>query len=331
MSVGREDNQLKVSIVAPCYNEEEGLREFYRLMASACESSVGEEYEIILVDDGSSDNTWPIIRNLSDVYPHAVGVRLLRNHGHQLAATAGLSVAKGNRVMLIDADLQDPPELLSQMMAMMDEGADVVYGQRISREGEGTLKLVTAALFYRLLTRLTDVPIPQDTGDFRLMNRRVVDILLSMPERQRFIRGMVGWIGGKQVALPYDRKVRFAGKTKYPFTKMVLFAVDAITSFSTFPLRLAVWAGGLTAILALALTLYTLVQWASGESITGWASIMTTITLFASVQMLTLGVIGEYLGRLINDTKGRPLFMIDQVVSQRIATEKPLKAGKIAA
>ncbi|QQP93047.1 glycosyltransferase (plasmid) [Skermanella sp. TT6] len=303
-----------VSVVAPCYNEEEGLREFWGRVTAACQDTVDQDYEIILVDDGSKDGTWSIIKALSECDPRVVGVRLFRNHGHQLAATAGLSVARGDRVMLIDADLQDPPELLKPMMGTMDLGADVVYGKRTSREGETWFKLLTAATFYRFLTHLTTVPIPRDAGDFRLMNRRVVEALLAMPERQRFIRGMVSWIGGRQVALPYERNARFAGTTKYPLQKMVRFAVDAITSFSTVPLRLASWLGAGTAIIAFFLVIYTVWQWWQGATVTGWASVVTAIAIFSGAQLLVLGILGEYLGRLFQEIKGRPLFLVDTVL-----------------
>ena len=307
---------VDISVVAPCFNEEESLRAFHRRASAACRDVVGDRYEIILVDDGSRDATWSIIQDLSALHGDVVGVRMLRNHGHQLAASAGLATARGGRVMLIDADLQDPPELLGAMVALMNDGADVVYGQRISREGETWMKRATASAFYRTLSRITLVPIPRDTGDFRLMERRIVDILVAMPERHRFLRGMVGWIGGNQVALPYERKARFAGTSKYPLAKMLRFAMDAITSFSTFPLRAAAWLGLGTGCLSFLLLAYTVMRWFQGHSITGWASVMTAITLFAGTQMLILGVIGEYLGRLYNDMKGRPLYMIDQVIGQ---------------
>ncbi|KAA2211167.1 glycosyltransferase family 2 protein, partial [Teichococcus oryzae] len=273
--------------------------------------------------DGSKDGTWAQIEALAEADPHVVGVQLLRNHGHQLAATAGLHIANGERVMLIDADLQDPPELLGAMMRAMDEGADVVYGQRARREGETWFKLATAAAFYRLLGRLTDVNIPRDTGDFRLMSRRVVDLFLLMPERQRFIRGMVSWIGGHQVALPYERHARFAGASKYPLSKMIRFATDAITSFSTVPLRIAVWVGLATASLSMLLLLYALYQWSQDVVVAGWASIICAIAFFGGLQMLILGVFGEYLGRLVQEAKGRPLFMVKAIRAGKRRHEVP--------
>jgi polyisoprenyl-phosphate glycosyltransferase len=303
-----------LSIVAPCFNEEEVIDEFCRRALQAAGRVVGSDFELVLIDDGSRDGTWHAIETLSKAHSEIVGVRLMRNHGHQLAATAGLSVARGQRLLLIDADLQDPPELLAEMMSAMDEGADVVYGQRQMRKGESWFKLTTAAAFYRLLPWLATVDMPRDTGDFRLMSRRVTDILLSMPEQDRFLRGLVSWVGGKQVPVFYERDARYAGTSKYPLPKMVALAFDAITSFSTRPLRLASWIGVATAFLAFCLLLYTLIQWAAGNVISGWSSLMVALTMFSAIQLLTLGILGEYLGRLVMQSKGRPLFMIDRIV-----------------
>jgi glycosyltransferase involved in cell wall biosynthesis len=299
-----------VSVVAPCFNEIEGLEVFYRRCTSACRAAGGTSYEIVLVDDGSSDGTWPAIEALAAADGHVVGLRLLRNHGHQLASTAGLAAAMGERILLIDADLQDPPELLADMMRLMDEGADVVYGLRTDRAGESWFKRATASAFYRLLSWLADAPIPRDSGDFRLMTRTVVDAFLLMPEHHRFIRGMVSWIGGRQVALPYARAARHAGTTKYPLRRMVRLAVDAVTSFSIRPLRVATWTGLGFALLALVMFAYTLVQWARGHVIDGWTSLMAATTLFSGVQLIVLGIFGEYLGRLVQETKNRPLFLV---------------------
>jgi glycosyltransferase involved in cell wall biosynthesis len=304
---------IELSVVAPCFNEEQGLPEFYRRTTAACQSTVGDSYEIVLVDDGSADRTWQLIQGISRADPRLIGVHLMRNHGHQLAATAGLAVARGPRILLIDADLQDPPELIGQMMRLMDGGADVVYGKRAVREGETWFKRTSAATFYRLLSLIANVQIPEDTGDFRLMRRRVVDVLLAMPERERFIRGMVSWIGGQQTPLVYNRDARHAGSSKYSLAKMFRFAADAITSFSIAPLRFAVWLGLIVAGLATLLLAYTIFRWLGGDVVAGWSSIMTAIALFAGVQLLVLGIIGEYLGRLVQETKGRPLFLIDSI------------------
>jgi len=305
-----------VSIVAPCFNEEAGLPEFHRRAAAACREVCGERHEIVLVDDGSRDGTWRVIRGLAEADPRVVGVRLMRNQGHQAAASAGLALARGERVMLIDADLQDPPELLSQMMGAMDEeAADVVFGQRSTRAGESRFKIATASLFYRLLSRLAAVPIPADTGDFRLMRRRVVDALAAMPERQRFLRGMVSWVGGRQVALPYDRHARHAGASSYPLGKMIRFALDAITGFSTVPLRVATYIGFGAAALALVLFATTLLRWATGGTVLGWSSTMTAIVFFGAVQLIVLGILGEYVGRLFQEAKQRPMFLVDEVLA----------------
>jgi glycosyltransferase involved in cell wall biosynthesis len=312
--MNQKSPKLLLSIVAPCHNEEEGLKEFCRRTVATARGAVGETFEVILVDDGSTDGTWEVIASLARETPQVLGVRLMRNHGHQLAATAGLAASRGERVLLIDADLQDPPELLLMMMPIMDRGADVVYGQRVRRQGESWFKLASASLFYRLLSRLASVTIPRDVGDFRLMSRRVVDILLSMPERDRFIRGMVSWIGGRQVALPYERDARFAGTTKYPLRKMINFAIDAITSFSTVPLRISTWLGMISAAGAILLLAYTLLRWLEGETILGWSSIMAAIAAFSAIQLICIGIIGEYVGRLVQENKRRPMFMIESIV-----------------
>jgi dolichol-phosphate mannosyltransferase len=313
---GDREGAPDLSVVVPCYNEEEVLTELCRRLYNVSEK-VGISYEIILVNDGSLDKTWPLMLELGASDPHLVLINLSRNHGHQLALTAGLTFCRGRRIFIIDADLQDPPELLPEMLRLMDAGADVVYGRRRRREGESVSKLLTASLFYRLVEKLTDVPIPRDTGDFRLMSRRALDVLLTMPERHRFIRGMVSWIGFNQVPFEYDRHVRYAGTTKYPLRKMIQFAFDAITAFSVKPLALASWVGFITGLFAIALLVYTLASWLGllGKGlVTGWTSLMATVALLGSVQLLVLGILGEYMGRLYEQSKGRPLFIVEQVV-----------------
>ena len=302
-----------LSVVAPCFNEEGVLPEFVKRVGAVLDK-VGGSAEIVLVDDGSRDGTWAVMGEAAARDPRVVAVRLMRNHGHQLALTAGLSVCRGERVLIIDADLQDPPELLSDMMALMDQGADVVYGQRRVREGESLFKRATAAAFYRVIGRLTDVEIPSDTGDYRLMTRRVLDLLLAMPERHRFIRGMVAWIGGKQVPLQYDRKARAAGETKYPLTKMVRFAIDAITAFSVVPLMASMTIGWIMAIVGFAFFVYSMIGFVLGYNIPGWTSLMAATGLLGGMQFLMLGIIGAYLGRLYDQNKGRPLFMIRDII-----------------
>ena len=302
-----------LSVVAPCFNEEGVLPEFVKRVGAVLDG-IGGTAEIVLVDDGSRDGTWAVIGAAAARDPRIVGVRLMRNHGHQLALTAGLTICRGERVLIIDADLQDPPELLPEMMALMEQGADVVYGQRRIREGESLFKRATAAAFYRIIGRLTDVEIPSDTGDFRLMTRRVLDLLLAMPERHRFIRGMVAWIGGRQVPLQYDRKARAAGETKYPLTKMVRFAIDAITAFSVVPLMASMTIGWIMAIVGFAFFVYSMIGFMLGYNIPGWTSLMAAIGLLGGMQFLMLGIIGAYLGRLYDQSKGRPLFMIREIV-----------------
>ncbi|MDE2582197.1 MAG: glycosyltransferase family 2 protein [Rhodospirillales bacterium] len=301
-----------LSIVVPCYNEEESVPEFHRRMSAAARQSAGH-YEIVFVDDGSTDRTWPLLQELAATDSSVVAVKLSRNHGHQLALTAGLTQCRGERVLVIDADLQDPPELLKPMLALLESGADVVYGQRRTRKGETKFKTATAAVFYRLLRRLVDIEIPVDAGDFRLMSRRALEVLNRMPEHHRFIRGMVSWIGMRQVPILYDRDPRYAGETKYPLRKMIRFAIDAITGFSVAPLRLASFLGAAAAALSLLLMCYTLGSWLLGETIAGWTSLTSIVLLIGSVQLIVLGIIGEYLGRLYIEAKRRPLFVIETI------------------
>jgi len=310
-----------LSIVVPCYNEQEGLPEFHRRMTAVCRA-LALPYELILVNDGSRDRTWEVINDLGRADPALVAVNLARNHGHQLAASAGLSVCRGQRILLIDADLQDPPELLPAMMARLDDGADVVYGQRRRRRQESFFKLATAFLFYRLIAALATVPIPPDTGDFRLMTRRVLDVLLAMPERHRFLRGMVSWVGFRQEPILFDRDPRFAGQTHYPFKKMWKLAVDAVTGFSTRPLAWVGKAGALTLPVGLALSAAGLLGWGrdhptTGLTTTGW------LTALAGLQMIGLGILGEYVGRISEQGKGRPLFLIESIHRPGLASVAP--------
>jgi dolichol-phosphate mannosyltransferase len=310
-----------LSVVAPCYNEFDSLPELHCRVSKVCSDQVGDSYEFVLINDGSSDGTWPSIRALAEADSHIVGVNLSRNYGHQLALSAGLSICRGRRILIIDSDLQDPPELLPQMMALMDQGADVVYGQRGGRLGETWFKRLSAALFYRTLKRLVDIEIPLDAGDFRLMSRRALDVLNAMPEQHRFIRGMVSWIGLDQRPLVYERQERFAGETGYPLRKMVRFALDAITGFSTQPLRIATHFGvifGLGGLVMLACALY---GWLTGRAVEGWTSLMTVVLMLGSVQLFVIGVLGEYVGRLYMEAKRRPLYVIDEIAVGRRRAE----------
>lgn len=309
-------DRLALSVVAPCYNEQDAIPEFLRRVGAVLDA-ISSDSEIVLVDDGSRDRTWDLLVEASSADPRIVAVRLMRNHGHQLALTAGLSVSRGERILIIDADLQDPPELLHDMMTLMDEGADVVYGRRRQRNGDSLFKRATAAAFYRLIGRLTEVDIPTDTGDFRLVTRRVLDLLLAMPERHRFIRGMVAWIGGRQVPLLYDRDPRVAGESKYPLRKMIRFAADGITAFSVVPLMASMTIGWVMAATGFGFFIYSIVGWLLNEALPGWTSLMAAVGLLGGMQFLMLGIIGAYLGRLYDQSKGRPLFMIREIVGGR--------------
>ncbi|MDB5720208.1 MAG: glycosyltransferase, partial [Alphaproteobacteria bacterium] len=301
----------KLSIVVPCYNEEACLGELHGRLSAVARGVAGEDYEIVLINDGSRDSSWAMMREISARDPHLVAINLSRNHGHQLALTAGLDLCAGERILIIDADLQDPPELLPGMMAEMDrQGADVVYAVRRARAGETAFKRGTAKLFYRALSKLAEIEIPLDTGDFRLMSRRALDALLSLPEQARFIRGMVAWVGFRQVPIVYDRAERHAGVTKYPFSKMVRFALDAVTGFSTAPLRFASHIGLWLVAASVLLLGYIAVGFLSGTAIQGWTSLMLVVVVLGAVQMFVLGMIGEYLGRLFMEAKRRPLYIV---------------------
>src|SRR6266404_7163057 len=306
--------KMFLSIVVPCYNEEEGLREFHHQATAAARALCGQRFALILVDDGSTDDTWKLINQLSAEDRNVVAVRLSRNHGHQLALTAGLSTVRGDLVLVIDADLQDPPELLGPMYDLMvREDADVVYGQRRSRAGEGRFKKRSAEAFYRLLANLTRVDIPVDTGDFRLMSRRISDQVVQMPEHDRFIRGMVAWLGYKQVAYEYDRNARFAGTTKYPLRKMIGFAADALISFSMLPLRIATYIGALLTTVLTLIGIFAVISWIFSGTVPGWTSLTLLVVMISSVQLLVLGLIGEYVGRIYIQSKNRPLFLISHI------------------
>jgi len=303
-----------ISIVVPCFNEAECLATLHARLTAVGRSVASDDYEILLVNDGSRDDSWAMMEALAAEDPHLVAVNLSRNHGHQLALTAGLDLCRGDLILIIDADLQDPPELLGAMLeTMRRDGADVVYGLRRSRVGESAFKRATAHGFYRLLASATDVDIPLDTGDFRLMTRRALNVLLAMPEQARFIRGMVAWIGFKQVPLPYDRDERFAGTSKYPIGKMVRFALDALTSFSSAPLKLASHAGLALSFGSLLIIAYILYGWATGRSAPGWTSVMLVVVVLGAVQMFVLGLMGEYIGRLYSQAKQRPLYIVQAV------------------
>jgi dolichol-phosphate mannosyltransferase len=301
---------VDLSVVVPCFNEEEGLLEFHRRMTTSCAESDAASYEIIYVNDGSSDTTFKIMRDLQRQNRFVRVVDLARNYGHQIALSAGLAHARGECVLTIDADLQDPPELLPVMMRKIKAGADVVYGQRRQRRGESAFKRASAFSFYRLLARIGGTPIPVDTGDFRLMRRDVVDVLVNMPEAHRFVRGLVAWIGFTQVPIQYDRNARFAGTTKYPFLKMLAFSIDAITSFAMTPLRIVFAISMCSLVMAGLMLGWTIYSFVKLNAVPGWSSVMTMFLFFSSVQLFALAMIGEYVGRIFMESKRRPLYVV---------------------
>jgi glycosyltransferase involved in cell wall biosynthesis len=303
-----------LSVIVPCFNEEAGIAECHRRL-SAVLAGIGAPYEIVYVNDGSRDGTYAALTALHRQDAHAVLVQLSRNFGHQIAVSAGLDVAKGDAVVILDADLQDPPEVIPQMYALWVQGMHVVYGLRTHRDGESGFKLWTAKLFYRVMNRLSDVQIPLDTGDFRLMDRRVVDVLLQMPERHRLLRAMCSWVGFRQTGLHYERAARFAGKTKYPLGKMMNLALDGIFSFSTVPLRMLTLLGFAAAALSFVGILWALgVRILTRHWVAGWATLFVVILLLSGLQMISLGVIGEYVGRVYTEVKQRPLFIVASIL-----------------
>ena len=304
-----------VSVVIPCFNEEEVIGETVRRLQAFSSEVIDLDVELIFVDDGSRDRTRELLRNYAAVDK---GIRLIlfaRNFGHQIAVTAGIDAARGDAVVLMDSDLQDSPEVVHEMIAKWRSGYDVVYGTRTDRPGESVFKRATARGFYRLLNRLSDVPIPLDTGDFRLMSRSVVETLRAMPERDRFVRGMVSWVGFRQTALPYKRAERFAGESKYPLRKMLQFATDGILSFSTKPLQVSIGLGTFSAALALAGILYALVlRLFTNIWVEGWTALMIAILFIGGVQLISVGILGEYVGRIYNEVKSRPLYVVQEYV-----------------
>ena len=306
-----------LSVIVPCYNEEQSLAECHRrltaVLAPMLEAATADNfaYEIIYIDDGSSDNTPAFLAGIHAADPRTAVVTLARNFGHQPAVTAGLALARGAAAVILDADMQDPPEVIPKMLALWREGYQVIYGVRTVRAGESDFKLWTAKLFYKTIRRLADVAIPLDSGDFRLVDRAVIDALLSMPERHRLLRAMCSWVGYKQVGLPYQRSARFAGTTKYPLWKMVHLALDGIFSFSTVPLRMLTFVGLGAACLSFAGVVYALfVRLFTHHWVQGWATLFIGMLFLSGLQMISLGIMGEYLGRIYTEVKKRPLYII---------------------
>ncbi|QDI76985.1 glycosyltransferase family 2 protein [Leisingera aquaemixtae] len=314
---------MQLSVVVPCYNEEESVPLLVERLVQAIEPWA-QDAEIILADDGSSDGTWAAIEAAHARHPVVRGIRLSANRGHQVALTAGLESARGARIFMLDADLQDPPEILPDMMMMMDRGYDVVYGRRAERQGETLFKKATAFLFYRFLNTLSDVDIPKDTGDFRLVSRRALDAVLAMPERARFIRGMFAWAGFKQIGLEYVRDARVAGETKYPFRAMLRFATDALTGFSTKPLKMATRLAFLSLYVTFLMAVYVFLSLILYNTAPGWASMLLALSFFSGIQLLTLGIMGEYIGRLYMESKQRPMYFLSEETGEGAPAE-PVK------
>lgn len=309
---------MTISVVVPLYNEENNVAPLLERIVTILASLPDRpQYEIVLVNDGSSDGTLAAIRNEMRSREHIVLVNLSRNFGHQLAATAGIELASGEAIVLMDGDLQDPPELIEAFVERWRAGYDVVYAVRRTRKGESAFKVFTARFFYRVIKRLTNVAIPVDTGDFRLMSRRVVEALRSSPERHRFLRGMVSWVGFNQTGIAYDRDERHSGTTKYPLPKMIRFAIDGITSFSDIPLRFAAYFGFVVSAIAFVYAIVVIVaklfRLNPPAYTPGWASTIVAVVFLGGVQLISLGIIGEYLGRIYDQVKGRPLYLVSDI------------------
>jgi glycosyltransferase involved in cell wall biosynthesis len=308
-----------LSVVAPMFNEEETVREFYSRVTSALQ---GLTYELILVDDASRDRTPELLDELAATDPRVRVIYLSRNFGHQAALTAGLEHARGEAVAMLDGDLQDPPELIPEMLVRWRTGSDVVYAQRTRREGETRMKLTTARAFYRLFARVTGLDLAQNAGDFRLLDRRALDALLAMPERNRFLRGMTVWIGFHQTAVPYERDARFAGETKYTWRRMSRFALDAISSFSWMPLQLATLLGFVFSICAFLALPLVVVARLTGIYVQGVPSLLFVVLFLGGIQLITVGIIGEYVGRIYDEVKGRPLYLVRETRNFSVAARE---------
>jgi glycosyltransferase involved in cell wall biosynthesis len=301
---------ITYSIIAPIYNEYDNLPELYRRVKQVMDST-GETWELILVDDGSSDHSTERICELAEKDPLIRPVIFARNFGHQIAVTAGLDYARGEAVIIIDADLQDPPEVILELAKKWKDGYEVVYAVRAERQGESWFKLLTASLFYRLIYRITDVKIPMDTGDFRLIDRKVVDVMNNMREKHRFLRGMGAWVGFRQIGVEYKREARFSGETKYPFKKMLKLALNAITGFSYFPLQVATYFGFVSAGIAILTIPVVVIGRLNGtQAFYGQATTLIAVLFLGGVQLISLGVLGEYIGRIYDEVKGRPLYIV---------------------
>ena len=307
----------KISVIIPMYYEEEVAEECYKRMTSVLQNIENYDYEIICINDGSRDKTLSILENLAIRDKRLKVLSFSRNFGHQCAVTAGLKYVTGDAIVIIDADLQDPPELIPEMLKLWEAGNDVIYGKRKTRDGESVFKLFTAKIFYKTLNALSDVEIPKDTGDFRLVDRKVVDTINSLPEHNKFLRGLFSWVGYKQIPFQYDSKERFAGKTKYPLKKMLKLASDGIISFSTKPLKIVGGLGILSIVISFILLIYALISYIFklNNLSAGWTSLMLGITFFAGVQLLSLWIMSEYIARIYDESKNRPQYIIEKKIN----------------
>lgn len=303
---------MEVSVIIPVYNEEKNITLLHKRLTEVIQK-ITSDYELLFVNDGSRDSTLELVKNISRQDSHIRYINFSRNFGHQIAVMAGLDHCKGNTIVIIDADLQDPPEMIEGMYAKMKEGYDVVYAKRKSRKGETYMKKLTAKVFYRLLQRITSVHIPVDTGDFRIISRNIVEVLKQMPEQQKYLRGQIAWAGYKQTYIEYERQERHAGETGWPYRKMIRFALDGMTSFSNFPLKFATASGIIVSCISFILILYALYsRFIAKEYVAGWTSLMIVVLFMGGIQLLSIGIIGEYISRISANVRNRPLYVIEE-------------------
>lgn len=308
--------KIKYSLIIPVYNEEDSLDELYNRIFDVSKNFNGE-YEIIFVNDGSQDKSIEVLKRLYANDKRIIIINLSRNFGHQVAITAGMDFASGEAVITMDSDLQDPPEVIPRLIEKWQEGFEVVYGVRDERKGESIFKKITAKIFYRILNKMSNIKIPLDTGDFRLMDKKVVDVLKEIREENRYMRGLTSWVGFSQIGIVYKRDARFAGRTKYPLGKMIKLALDAFVSFSGLPLKMATYIGFLISFLSFIYLFYILwLKIFTAELIQGWSSLITAVLFIGGIQLICLGIIGEYIGRINNEVKRRPLYVVRNIISK---------------
>jgi len=307
----------KISVVIPMYYEEEVVDECYNRTRNVLKELKSYDHEIIFVNDGSRDRTLEMLENIAKTDKNVKVISLSRNFGHQAAVTAGLRYTIGDVVVIMDADMQDPPEVIKEMVELWEKGNEVIYAKRKVRKGETPFKLITAKVFYKLLNNLSDIEIPNDTGDFRLADRKVIDVINSLPEHNKFLRGLFSWVGFKQIPLEYERKERVAGKTKYPLKKMMKLASDGITSFSTKPLKILGILGIVSVFISAIILIYALISYTFNlnQLTPGWTSLMVTITFLGGMQLLSIWLISEYIAKIYDESKGRPEYVIDKKIN----------------